>query len=93
MEKEKADFNEKKPNNNNLKTKKENKKNKTRMYIVLLFVLLVAIIGYVIFKGEYLETLEIGEEYINIFWQNVNYTAITFGINFIFIFSIICFIR
>lgn len=71
------------------KIKVKNKKNKTRMYIVLLFLLLVVIVGYVIFRGEYLEILELGEQYTNIFWQNVNYTTITFGINFVFLFIII----
>ena len=71
------------------KTSKTGKKSKTRMYIVLLFILLVVVVGYVIYRGEYLEILEIGEEYISIFWQNVNYTAITFGINFIILFIII----
>lgn len=70
-------------------SKVNNKKSKTRMYIVLLFALVVVLIGYVIFRGEYLEILEIGEEYIGIFWQNVNYTAITFGINFVFLFLIL----
>lgn len=62
---------------------------RNRMYIVLLFILLVAIIGYVIFRGEYLEILEAGEQYISIYWQNFNYTVITFGVNFIILFSII----
>ena len=65
------------------------KKSKTRMYIVLLFIALVAIVGYVIYRGEYLEILEIGEEYLGIFWQNVNYSALTFGINFVILFIII----
>lgn len=64
------------------------KKSKARMYIVLLFILVVAIVGYVIYRGEYLEILEMGEEYISIFWQNVNYSVITFGINFLVLFII-----
>ena len=64
------------------------KKSKVRMYIVLLFILVVAVVGYVIYRGEYLEILEMGEEYISIFWQNVNYSAITFGINFLVLFII-----
>ena len=86
-------------NTNNTKNKKAGnrintntkKKSKKRMYIVLLFIALVAIIGYVIFRGEYLEVLEIGEEYVDIFWQNINYTAITFGINFVILFIIMYF--
>lgn len=65
------------------------KKSKTRMYIVLIFILLIAVIGYIIFRGQYLETLEIGEQYVSIFWQNLNSTAITFGINFVILFFII----
>ena len=65
------------------------KKSRARMYIVLLFILLVAIVGYIIYRGEYLEVLEIGEQYLSIFWQNVNYTAIAFVINFILLFCII----
>lgn len=75
--------------NTNKHSKNETKKNKNRMYIVLLFAFLIAIIGYVIFRGEYLEILEAGEQYISIYWQNFNYTAITFGVNFIILFSII----
>ena len=75
----------------NSKTRKTSTKtkNKRRMYLVLLFIAIVAIIGYVIFRGEYLEVLEIGEEYVGIFWQNINYTTITFGINFIFLFLVL----
>lgn len=69
-------------------TQEKSKKSK-RKYIVLLFALIIAIIGYVIFRGEYLEILETGTQYISIFWQNFNYTAIAFGINFVFLFCII----
>lgn len=75
--------------NNSKKTSDTKKKNKRRMYLVLLFIVVVAIIGYVIFRGEYLEILETGEEYVGIFWQNVNYTTITFGINFVFLFLVL----
>ena len=65
------------------------KKSKVRMYIVLAFLILTAVVGYVIFRGNYLETLEIGAKYVGIFWQNVNSMAITFIINFIALFLII----
>ena len=76
-------------NHMNESSKIKNKKSKTRINVVLLFIIFVAIIGYVIFRGEYLEILETGNEYINIFWQNVNYTAITFGVNFLILFIVI----
>lgn len=84
-------INNKQETNNSTQSNKNvhRKKSKARMYIVLLFILVVAIVGYVIYRGEYLEILEMGEEYISIFWQNVNYSAITFGINFLVLFIII----
>ena len=68
-------INNKQETNNSTQSNKNvhRKKSKARMYIVLLFILVVAIVGYVIYRGEYLEILEMGEEYISIFWQNVNY--------------------
>lgn len=86
---EKAQTKEKVENTTNKHSKNDTKKNKNRMYIVLLFIIFVGIIGYVIFRGEYLEILETGEKYISVYWQNFNYTALTFGINFILLFSII----
>lgn len=76
-------------NSNYTQKQTRKKKNRIRMYIVLAFILLVAIVGYVIYRGEYLEILELGEEYISIFWQNVNYSAIAFIINFVILFLII----
>lgn len=84
-EKSKNNINIKQDSNTATKTKK---KSKRRMFIVLFFVVLVAVIGYIFFRGEYLEILEIGEEYVDIFWQNVNYMSITFVINFIFLFIV-----
>ena len=65
------------------------KKNNKRIVIVLAFILLVLLIGYIYFRGQYLEILEIGEKYTEIFWQNVKYTAIAFSINFIVLFLLI----
>ena len=65
------------------------RKGKTRMCMVLLFLLLTIAVGYVIFRGDYLETVEIGGQYVSIFWQNVSSIALTFGINFIVLFFII----
>ena len=76
-------------NSNYTQKQTRKKKNRIRMYIVLAFILLVVIVGYVIYRGEYLEILELGEEYISIFWQNVNYSAIAFIINFVILFLII----
>ena len=68
-------------------TKKDNK----RIIIVLAFILLAILIGYELFRGKYLEVLEIGEEYVEIFWKNIKYTAIAFSANFIILFLLIYF--
>ena len=55
----------------NLKNEKiENNKNKSRMriIIVLVFILLFAIFSYISLRGNYLEYLELGEKYIEIFY-------------------------
>ncbi len=70
---------------------KPEKKSKTRMLLVLLFLVVVAIIGYIGLRGEYLELLEIGENYTSVFWQNLTYKAITFGISFVILYIIIYF--
>lgn len=67
------------------------KKSKIRLIIVLMVAALASIVGYVMFRGTYLETLEIGENYINVFWQNLKYMAITLGVNFAVIYMFIYF--
>ena len=65
------------------------KKSKTRMLLVLLFLVIVAIIGYITLRGQYLELLEIGENYTSVFWQNLTYKSVAFGISFVILFIII----
>ncbi len=61
---------------------KPNKKSKKRFFIVIAVAFIALIVAYVMFRGTYLETLEIGEKYITAFWQNIKYAAITVIINF-----------
>ena len=68
---------------------KAEKKNKTRMSLVLLFLVIVAVIGYIALRGEYLELLEIGTNYTAVFWQNLTYKSVVFAISFIILFIII----
>lgn len=68
---------------------KENKKiknNNKRNIIVVISCLVTIFISYILFRGTYLETLEIGEKYLNGFWTNVKYISITFIVNAIFIY-------
>lgn len=61
-------------------------KNKTRNIIVFVVSLISVLIAYIMFRGSYLETLEIGENYINIFWQNVKGLSLTLILNFLVIY-------
>lgn len=71
--------------------KKSNKQKKKRNTIVLIAGSIAIIASYIMFRGSYLETLEIGENYIDIFWQNIKYTSITLVINFLSLYSMIYF--
>ena len=68
---------------------KTKKKIKTRFFIVLAVALVTLIVGYIVFRGTYLEIMEIGENYINVFWQNIKYKVVALVINFVFIYSMI----
>lgn len=59
------------------------KKNKKRVVLVVAFLLLLAIYAIVSLRGEYLQALEIGEEYVTVFKQNVKYKITFIGINFV----------
>ncbi|MCI9246820.1 MAG: UPF0182 family protein [Clostridia bacterium] len=69
--------------------KEKSKKGKTRKWVVLAFLLLAVMVLYVIYRGEYLETLELGEQYLSIFWQNLAYRFSTFGIIFVLLYFIL----
>lgn len=71
------------------KEEKLKAKSKIRFFIVLIVAMLAFIIGYIVFRGTYLETMEIGENYINVFWQNVKYTLVALFINFILIYTMV----
>ena len=64
------------------------KKSKIRRRIVIAVFILALIIAYIIERGDYLEIKEIGENYISIFWQNMQYISITAIVNFLVVFTI-----
>lgn len=72
---------------------KENKKkkNKSRMLIVIAFLLLFVAVSYVQLRGSYLEYLELGNEYVQIFYTNLFYRYAIMGINFVFLYIVIYF--
>ena len=73
----------------NVKTESKPIKKKSRMYLVLVFLALTAVVMYVIYRGNYLEILELGENYLPIFWRNIAYMSITFIVNFLVLFILI----
>ncbi len=69
-----------------VEVKKIKKKRRLRTKVVLFISLIVLIVGYIFARGNYLEIKGIGENYLSIFKTDFLYTAITFIINFIFLF-------
>lgn len=63
-------------------------KNKKRIIFVLVTFMLVLLVTYIIFRGNYLEKLELGEQYVGVFWQNLKYMSITLIVNFIFVYLV-----
>ena len=71
--------------------KVQKKKNKTRMILVILFLIIFAIGNYISLRGSYLEYKELGENYINIYQTNLKYKYIIMGINFVFLYIVMYF--
>lgn len=65
------------------------KKSKKRTLIVILFLIIIAVTLCIMFRGAYLEKLEIGKQYISVFWKNFQYKTISLVTTFIFIFSVV----
>ena len=95
---------ENKENNNNITTKEETKikkvdklelnkrkKSKTRIILVLLFLLLFAGISYIELRGSYLEYFELGQNYTNIFYTNLTYRYGIMAVNFVILYFILYF--
>jgi len=75
---------------NDTKQKKE-KKNNTRRNLVIIFMVIVTLVGYIMFRGTFLEFSEIGENFEEVFWKNTIYKSAVMGVNFVFLFiMIIC---
>lgn len=66
---------------------KENKKTKTRTWIVIAFIVVIAMYLFVSIRGGYLNALELGSNYIDVFETNLKYNFITMAVNFVIIFA------
>lgn len=69
----------------------QKKKSKTRMILVIIFLLLFLLVSYISLRGNYLEYLELGEKYTNIFYTNLSYKYGIMTINFVVLYFIIYF--
>ena len=75
----------------NKKTKEIVKKsNKTRKIIVLFVIVLFAIITGISLRAEYLNYLEIGEEYISVLYQKIKNKYIVIGVAFAITYVCVC---
>ena len=74
----------------NKQIKQEKKVNyKKRVILVLIFLVLVSIFMFVKLRGEYLNILAIGQNYIDAFTQTIKYQYLVMGANFIVLFLLI----
>ena len=64
---------------------KKKKLNKLKNILVIAFIEIYLIFTYVTLRGQYLECLELGEQYIQNFWTNIKYKYSIMGISFIII--------
>jgi hypothetical protein len=70
---------------------KKKKKIRTRVILVLIVMLILAVCTYISYRGTYLETIEVGENFKQVFDQNIFYQYATAGVNFIILFIAIYF--
>ena len=76
--------------NTNTKNHTKDKANsKKRLWIVILFVIAILIYMFVSIRGGYLNILELGENYIEVFKQNLLYKCAITIVNFMIIFALI----
>lgn len=65
---------------------KKTKKIRTRVILVLVVALILAMFTYISYRGSYLETIEVGEQFKQVFEQNLFYQYATIGANFVILF-------
>ena len=95
MDKETNNQEQTKENTNEIEVevnKMQKKKNgRTRMLLVILFLLIFAVICYIQLRGSYLEYLELGQNYTDIFKTNITYRYTIMAVNFMLLYIIIYF--
>ena len=64
----------------------KNKKNKLKIILVCIVIIIFGLHSYISYKAGYLEIMEKGEEYLDVFYQNRNYLEKILIINFLIVF-------
>ncbi|MCI8273468.1 MAG: UPF0182 family protein [Clostridia bacterium] len=59
--------------------------NKLKTIFVIVFIVIYAFITYISLRGQYLEYLELGEQYVQAFFTNIKYKYTIMGISFVLI--------
>ena len=73
-------------------TKKQTKKkSKLRRMLVLIFIAIFTLVTFVALKGNYLEYEELGQNYIEVFWTNMQYKYTIMGVNFVLLYFVMYF--
>ncbi len=78
----------------NIEVKQELKKEpknkyKTRRILVVVFIIVFTLSATILLRANYLEYLDLGEQYIDIFTTNFTYQVVIMGINFLVLYFII----
>ena len=69
---------------NKVKTKKD--KRTKRRVIVSIFTIICVIIAFIMYRGNYLEVLEIGDKYVSAYQANVKYKVLTIAVSFLWVY-------
>ena len=62
---------------------------KVRTILVIAFIVIYVLITYISLRGDYLEYLELGEQYVKVFFTNLKYKYSIMGISFVLLSGII----
>lgn len=70
-------------------TKEKNKSIKLRNIAVFAVILIFALVAAISIRGQYLDVIGIGEEYVDVFYQNIRNRYSVFGVSFVAIYIIV----
>ncbi len=85
------DEQEKNVQNNTNVAETKNRKIKVRVFLVLISIVLIGLFAYISYRGNYLEAIEIGENFKEVFIKNLEDQYTIIGVNFVFLFITIIF--